>query len=86
MYCFGSAGLQRVAFTGVQVLRKKKHISLHEKKGPESRKNEAKCAPLCAAPEALYGMTTIKFKFLTIRLANFPNFWSLGISTENSVF
>ena len=46
--------LRGVPFMGVQVLRWKKLILLHEK-GPENRKNEVNTAPpLCRHPEALY--------------------------------
>ena len=42
------AVLQGVAFTGVQVSREKRLISLHEKKGPENRENQVKLRPpLC---------------------------------------
>ena len=42
------AVLQGVSFTGMQVLRSQRLISLHEKKGPESPENEVKLnPPLC---------------------------------------
>ena len=49
------AVLQGVAFMGVQVLRSKRLILLHEKKGSENRKNEVElCPPSVPPPEALY--------------------------------
>ena len=42
--------LQGVAFRGGQVLREKRFVSLHEKKGPENRKNEVKLRPPLCRP------------------------------------
>ena len=42
--------LQGVAFRGEQVLREKRVISLHEKRGPENRKNEVKLRPPLCPP------------------------------------
>ena len=55
------AVIQGVPFMGVQVLRLKMLMLLHEKKGPEKRKNEVKFAPPSVPPpEALYEQNRIR--------------------------
>ena len=50
----GQAVLQGVPFRGVQVLRWKRLILLHEENGPENRKHEVNFPPpSVAAPDAL---------------------------------